>query len=61
MPSHKTAMRAAIIALMLMFGSPAGAGCGDLCEEGWWKTVHDAELQALLAAGADGMPPFGGP
>ena len=48
-------MRAALIALILMFGSQAGAGCGDLCDEGWLKTASDAELQALLAAGADVM------
>ena len=48
-------MRAALIALMLMFGSQAGAGCGDLCDEGQLKTASDAELQALLAAGADVM------
>ena len=48
-------MRAALIALMLMFGSQAGAGCGDFCDEGWLKTVPDAELQALMAAGADVM------
>ena len=48
-------MRAALIALILMFGSQAGAGCGDLCDEGWLKTAPDAELQALLAAGADVM------
>ena len=48
-------MRAALIALILMFGSQAGAGCGDLCDEGQLKTASDAELQALLAAGADVM------
>ena len=48
-------MRAAFIALILMFGSQAGAGCGDLCDEGQLKTASDAELQALLAAGADVM------
>ena len=48
-------MRAALIALMLMFGSQAGAECDDFCDEGWLKTVPDAELQALMAAGADVM------
>ena len=48
-------MSAALMALILMFGSQAGAGCGDLCDEGQLKTASDAELQALLAAGADVM------
>ena len=31
------AVRDALIALMLMFGSQAGAECGNLCEIDWWK------------------------
>ena len=48
-------MRAAIIALMLMFGSQAGAECSKLCEEDWWKTATEADVQAELDAVADVM------
>ena len=46
-------MRAAIIALMLMFGSQAGAECGKLCDLSWLKTATEAEVQAELDSGAD--------
>ena len=48
-------MRAAIIALMLIFGSQALAECGNLCDKEWWKTATDADVQAELDAGADVM------
>ncbi|MDB2423806.1 hypothetical protein N9X05_17905 [Paracoccaceae bacterium] len=48
-------MRASIIALMLMFGSQAGAECGNLCDEEWWSTAAEAELQDVLDGGADVM------
>ena len=48
-------MRAALIALLLMIGSQAGAECGKLCEEDWWKTASEAEVQAELDGGADVM------
>ena len=48
-------MRAAIIALMLMIGSQAGAGCGNLCDNSWWETATEADVQAELDGGADVM------
>ena len=48
-------MRAAIIALLLMLGSQAGAECSKLCEEDWWKTATEADVQAELDAVADVM------
>jgi hypothetical protein len=48
-------MRVALIALMLMFGSQAGAGCGNLCDWKWWETKTTADLQAELSGGADVM------
>ena len=46
-------MRAAIIALMLMFGSQAGAECGNLCKSSWWDTATTGGVQAELDSGAD--------
>ena len=46
-------LRAAPIALLLMFGSQAGAECGKLCEEDWWKTSTTGDVQAELDGGAD--------
>ena len=48
-------MRAALIALMLMIGSQAGAECGNLCDYNWWKTATTADVQAELDGGADVM------
>ena len=48
-------MRAAIIALLLMIGSQAGAECGNLCDWGWWKTATTGDVQAELDAGPDVM------
>ena len=48
-------MRAALIALMLMFGSQAGAECGNLCDHDWWRTATEADVQAELDGGADVM------
>ena len=45
-------MRAAIIALMLMIGSQAGAGCGNLCDNSWWETATEADVQAELDGGS---------
>ena len=45
-------MRAAVIALMLMIGSQAGAECGNLCDEEWWKTATEADVQAELDGSA---------
>ena len=44
-------MRAAIIALMLMSGSQAGAECGNLCDYNWWKTVTEALVTVKLDKG----------
>ena len=46
-------MRAALIALMLMFGSQAGAECGNLCDRDWWITATEVDVQAELDGGAD--------
>ena len=48
-------MRAALVALMLMFGSQAGAECGNLCDEKWWIGTTKADLPAELAANTDLM------
>ena len=48
-------MRAALIALMLMFGSQAWAECGNLCDIGWWGTATEADVQSEFDAGADVM------
>ena len=48
-------MRAAIIALILTFGSQARAGCPDLCDENWWERATTADVQAELAGGVDVM------
>ena len=47
------AMRALLVALMLMIGSQAGAGCGNLCDNSWWETATEADVQAELGSGAD--------
>jgi len=49
------AMRALLVALMLMFASQAGAGCGNLCDNSWWETATEADVQAELDGGADGV------
>ena len=48
-------MRALLVALLLMFGSQAGAECGNLCDWGWWETATEAYVQAELDGGADVM------
>ena len=48
-------MRAALIALMLTFATQAGADCGKLCGDDWWRTATTADLQAELSGGADVM------
>ena len=48
-------MRSALIVLILMFGSQAGAECGNLCDPVWWKTATTADVQAELNKGADVM------
>ena len=44
-------MRAALIALMLMFGSQAGSEKGNLCDYNWWKTVTEALVTVKLDKG----------
>ena len=46
------AMRALLVALMLMIGSQAGAGCGNLCDNSWWETATEADVQAELDGGS---------
>ena len=48
-------MRAAIIAMMLMIGSQAGAECGNLCDKDWWETATAADVRTELDGGADVM------
>jgi len=48
-------MRAALVALMLMFGSQAGAECGNLCDKDWWETATAADVQTELDDGAEVM------
>ena len=48
-------MRAILTALLLTFASQAGAECGNLCDQNWWKTATAADVQAELDAGADVM------
>ena len=48
-------MRAVLVVLVLMIGSPAGAECGNLCDEFWWSTATEADMQAELDGGADVM------
>jgi ankyrin repeat protein len=48
-------MRAALIALLLMFGSQAAAECGNLCDGYWWSISTAADLQAELNGGAEVM------
>ena len=44
-------MRAALIALMLTVASQAGAECGNLCDEIWWKTATEALVKVKLDKG----------
>ena len=44
-------MRAAIIALMLISGSQAGAESDNRCDNNWWKTVTEAFLKVKLNKG----------
>ena len=44
-------MRAAIIALMLISGSQAGAESDNRCDNNWWKTVTEAFLKVKLDKG----------
>ena len=49
-------MRAALIALLLTIASQAaGAECGNLCDNNWWITATEADVQAELNGGADVM------
>jgi hypothetical protein len=48
-------MRFAFIAFLLMFGSQAGAECGNLCDSDWWKTATDADVRSELDDGAHVM------
>ena len=48
-------MRAILTALMLTIATQAGAECGNLCDQNWWKTATEADVQAELDAGAEVM------
>ena len=48
-------MRAALIALMLTISSQVAAECGNLCDEVWWKSTTETDVQAELDGGADVM------
>ena len=45
-------MRGILMALMLALATQAGAECGKLCDEDWWKTATKADVQAELDEGA---------
>ena len=48
-------MRAALIVLLLMIGSQAGAECGNLCDKDCWETATAADVRTELDGGADVM------
>ena len=48
-------MRAILTALLLTVATQAGAECGNLCDNDWWKTATEANVQAELDGGADVM------
>ena len=48
-------MRVALVALLLTITTQAGAGCGNLCDNSWWETATEADVQAELDGGADVM------
>ena len=44
-------MRATLIALLMTIASQAGAGCGNLCDNSWWETATEADVQLSWMAG----------
>ena len=44
-------MRAILTALMLTFATQAGAECGNLCDQNWWKSVTHALVKVKLDKG----------
>ena len=48
-------MRAILTALLLTVATQAGAECGNLCDDDWWKTATEVDVQAELDGGADVM------
>jgi hypothetical protein len=44
-------MRALLVALLLMFGSQAGAECGNLCDYIWWTKATEADVKVKLDKG----------
>ena len=46
-------MRAILTALLLTIATQAGAECGNLCDDDWWKTATEVDVQAELDGGAD--------
>ena len=39
----------------MTLATQAGAECGNLCDNDWWKTATTADVQAELSGGADVM------
>ena len=48
-------MRVALTVLILTSATQAGAECGNLCDQNWWKTATNVHLQSELDAGVDVM------
>jgi len=48
-------MRAILTLLILTVATQAGAECGKLCDNNWWSTATEVDVQAELDGGADLM------
>ncbi len=48
-------MRAILTLLILTVATQAGAECGKLCDNNWWSTATEVDVQAELDECADVM------
>jgi ankyrin repeat protein len=48
-------MRALTIPFLLVLATQAGAECGNLCDDEWWKTATISDVKDELDAGVDVM------
>jgi ankyrin repeat protein len=48
-------MRALTISFLLVLATQAGAECGNLCDDEWWKTATISDVKDELDAGVDVM------
>ena len=48
-------MRALTISFLLVLATQAGAECGNLCNDEWWKTATISNVKDQLGAGVDVM------